>query len=267
MKKFNLFILSLVLIVFMSVLFSDFCNAQILSGNVNKEDFLEKSHIVVDGATGNPVSGAEVSIPSAGIFAKTNDSGQFKLDGSFNSPMILSVQADGYKPFSITINEGKISNPLTIAISKLFGNEMVIDSEIHHLGDDNFSEKSANAEDFKLKAESPDFFKEFFVEKLDSNSNPILKIGTIIGLDTKIAHRVAGKTGIKAYSSAIRVYINSKKIGDIKINGDNQEIPLSKSILKQNSTNTIRIETGVNQQATSYIDYDDMEFMNILLIF
>ena len=65
----------------------------------------------------------------------------------------------------------------------------------------------------------------------------------------------------------MRIYINSKKIGEIKINADNQEISLPKGILKQNSANTIRIETGVNQQARTYVDYDDMEFMNILLAF
>lgn len=262
MKKFNIFILSLLL-----ALLSNFCKAEMLSGNVNKEDFLEKSHIVVDGATGNPVADAEVSIPTEGIYTKTNNSGQFKLDASFKTPTILSVQANGYKPFSLTIDETKTSNPLIIVVTKLFGNEIVIDSEIHHLGDDNYSEKSANAEDFKLKSESSDFSKKFFVEKFNSNSNPILKIGTIIGIDTKIAHKLEGKTNIKTYSSPMRIYINSKKIGEIKINADNQEIPLPKNILKSNFNNTIRIETGVNQQARTYVDYDDMEFMNILLAF
>jgi len=262
MKKLNIFILSLFF-----ALLSSFCKAEILSGNINKEDFLEKSHIVIDGATGNPVAGAEVSLPTKGIFTKTNNSGQFKLDASFKDPSILSVQADGYKPFSLTIDENGNKKPLTIAISKLFGNEIVIDSEIHHLGDDNFSEKSANAEDFKLSSESSDFSKEFYVDKFNSNSNPVLKIGTIIGLDTKTAHRIDGKGGIKASSSPMRIYVNSKKVGEIKINGDNQEILLPKNLLKANSTNKIHIETGINQQAKTYVDYDDMEFMNLLLIF
>jgi len=264
MKKFNIFILSFLLASLMSVTCPYICKAEILSGNVDKEEFLGTSHMVVDGATGNPVADAEVSVPTEGIFTKTNNSGQFKLDASFKAPAILSVQANGYAPFSLTINE--TGNPLTIVITKLFGNEIVIDNEIHHLGDDNYSEKSANAEDFKLQSESSGFSKEFFVEKFDSNSNPVLKIGAIIGIDTKIAHKLEGKK-IKTYSSPIRIYVNSKKIGEIKINGDNQEIPLPKSLLRQNSTNTIRVETGVNQQARTYVDYDDMEFMNILLAF
>jgi len=264
MKKFNIFILSLLLASFTSLASPCICRAEILSGNVNKEEFLEKSHIVVDGATGNPVVGAEVSVPSEGIFTKTNNSGQFKLDASFKAPAILSVQASGYSPFSLTINE--TGNPLVIVVTKLFGNEIIIDSEIHHLGDDNFSEKSANAGDFKLESEGAGFSKEFFVEKFDTKSNPALKIGAVIGIDTKISHKVEGKK-IKTYSSPMRIYINSKKIGEIKINADNQEISLPKGILKQNSANTIRIETGVNQQARTYVDYDDMEFMNILLAF
>ena len=267
MKKFNVFILFLSLIVFINICFCVFCSAQTLSGNINKEEFLEKSHIVVDGITGNPVSGAEVSIPAEGLFTRTNYSGQFKLDTSFKGPAILSVKANGYKPFSLTIGESKNGNPLTIAITKLFGNEIVIDSEIHQRGDDNYSKKSANAEDFKLQSEGADFFKEFFVAKVDNKSNPVLKIGTIIGLDTKMAHIVDGKARIKAYSSSMQLYINSKKVTDIKINGDDQEIPLPVKLLKQNSNNTILIKTGINQQATSYVDYDDMEFMNLLLAF
>ena len=75
------------------------------------------------------------------------------------------------------------------------------------------------------------------------------------------------KARIKAYSSSMQLYINSKKVTDIKINGDDQEIPLPVKLLKQNSNNTILIKTGINQQATSYVDYDDMEFMNLLLAF
>ena len=267
MKKFAVFTVSLLFAMLININFTDFCSAQTLSGNINKEEFLEKSHIVVDGATGNPVSGAEVSIPAEGIYTKTGDSGQFRLDGSFKGPVILSVKADGYKPFSLTINENSPNNPLIITITKLFGNETVIDNEIHHLGDDNYSEKSANAEDFKLKTEGAVFFKRFFVKKFDTKSNPVLKIGSIIGLDTQIAHKIDGKTKIQNYSSPMRVYINSKKIGEININGDNQEISLPENILKSNSFNTLEIKTGVNQQAIDHIDYDDMEFMNLLLVF
>jgi len=267
MKKFNIFITTLVFITIINGSFSGFCKAQTISGNINKEEFLGKSHIVVDGSTGLPVADAKVSIPTKGIFAKTNNSGRFNLDISFKSPTIISVQAYGYKPFSLTINENKDKSPLIIVVEKLFGNEIVIDTEIHHLGDDNFSKKSANAEDFKLNADGADFFKEFFIEKFDAKTPAVLKIGSIIGLDTKMAHRVSGKSKIKAFSSSMQVYINSKNIGEIKINGDNQEILLPKNLLKGNSSNTIRIKTGINQQAASYIDYDDMEFMNLLLVF
>lgn len=267
MKKFIIFIISLFLISAINIGFSSFCPAKILSGNIDKDEYLGKTHTVVDGVTGNPVSGAEISVPTEGIFTKTNNSGQFKLDASFKSPVILSVQADGYKPFSLTINEGKINSPLMIVINKLSINENVIDSDIHHLGDDNYSEKSANAGDFKLSSEGPEFSRKFFVEKLTPDMTPVLKIGTIIGIDTNLAHKIEGKNKIKAYSTPLQVYLNSKKIAEIRINGDNQEISLPKALLKPNSYNTILLETGVNQQAATYIDYDDVEFMNVMIIY
>jgi hypothetical protein len=240
--------------------------AEVISGNVNKEEFREKANVVVDGMTGNPVSDAEVSIPTEGIFTKTNNYGEFKLEASLKSPVILSVKADGYKPFSLTINESKTKNPLIIVVTKLFGNETIIDSEVHHLGDNKFSASSANAKDFNLKAHEPYFFKEFFVETLDSKDKAVLKIGSIIGLDTEIAKKLGQSNITISSSTPTNVYLNSQKIGEIKINGDNQEIRLPKNILRPNSYNTLKIETGINQQTTSYTDYDDMEFMNLLMV-
>lgn len=266
MKKFNIFIIFL-LAIFLSINFSNFCNAKVLTGNINKEDFFKKSHIVVDGATGNPVSEAEISIPTEGIYTQTNDNGEFRLAASsFKKPAILSVNANGYKPFSLTLDENKISKPLIIVITKLFSNETVIDKELHHLGDNKFSSNSANSGDFNSKAEGSYFFKEFFIEKIDLKNDTVLKLGSIIGLDTEMAKKLGQSKVTISASSPVILYLNSKKIGEIKINGDNQEIPLPESILRANSYNTIRIETGINQESKNSIDYDDMEFMNLLLI-
>lgn len=267
MKKLNIFVISILIIIFFNINSSNFCKAEMLSGNVNKEDFLEKSNLVIDGITGNPVSDAEISIPKEGIFTKTNDSGKFQLDANFKSPTILSVKADGYKPFSLTINEGKIKTPLIIVVTKLFENELIIDSKIHHLGDNKFSSNSANAGDFNSKTQGPYFFKEFFIEKIDLKSDAVLKIGSIIGLDTEVAKRSGQSKVNTSSSSPVKIYVNSKKITEIKINGDNQEIHLPKNILRPNSYNTIRIETGINQAEMTYVDYDDMEFMNLFIVF
>lgn len=257
--------ISLILAFLLSVFFSGVCIATTLSGNIDKEDFLENSSVVVDGLTGNPVPDAEISIPTQGFFARTNHWGQFKLDASMKSPVILSVKADGYKPFSLTVNESQTKKPLTIVITKLFNNEIVIDSQLHHLGDDKFSHSSANVDDFRLKSEGPYFFKEFYIENLSSKNAPVLNLGSIIGLDTPMAKRLFQSKVASSASSPLKVYLNSQKIGEIKINGDNQEIPLPKNILRSNAYNTIRIETGTNQSSVSYVDYDDMEFMNLIL--
>ena len=264
MEKIKLLVLLLISFL-ISLFFSGFSTAKILSGNINKEDYLENAHVVIDGRNGGPVSNAEVSIPSKGFFTKTNSYGQFKLDASLDGPAILSVQADGYKPFSLTVNEQSVKDPLIVVITKLFNNEIVIDNSLHHLGDDKFSSSSANFYDFRSKSEGPYFFKEFYLDKVNPKETPVLSLGSIIGLDTSMAKRLAQSKSTISASSPVNIFLNSQKIGEIKINGDNQGIPLPKSLLRPNSYNTIRIETGINQAAREYTDYDDIEFMNIVL--
>lgn len=266
MKKNNIFINYLLTIIFCTS-FPSICHAKILAGNINKEDFLEKPHVVIDGATGNPVSGAKISIPSAGIFARTNNSGEFNLDGNFRNPVIMSVKADGYKPFSLTVSEGSLNKPLMLIITKLAGNENVIDSQLHHLGDDNYSANSANSGDFKQKSEGHYFFKEFYVGKIPVNNAAILKLGSIIGLDTEMAKAYGQSKFSISSSTTASVYLNSKKVGEININEDDKEIYLNKKLLRANSYNTLRIETGINKASRHSIDYDDFEFMNLLLVF
>jgi len=255
----------LFLTIIASMLFAGNCSAKILAGNINKEELLEKAHTVLDGATGNPVPDAEISIPSEGISLKTNNNGQFKLDATFRGPSILSVKADGYKPFSMTINESKLKSPLIIVVTKLLANETIIDTKIHHLGDDNYSANSANSGDFKEKAEGGYYLKEFYVGKINPKVDAVLKFGTIIGLDTEMAKKL-GQSNIKSsFSTPTKVYLNTQKVGELRINGDNQEIFLPRNLLRPDSYNVIRIETGVNT-ASRNIDYDDMEFMNLMLI-
>jgi NDP-sugar pyrophosphorylase family protein len=132
-------------------------------GGVEKEEYLKQNglNIVVDKITGEPIRNAQVSIPSKGVFVRTNGDGYFSLDVDLQGPAILSVKADGYKPFSLTISKDSFDNPLIVGISKQSANELVIDSSLHHLGDDNFSSASANAGDFKLNSKGSYFSKAF----------------------------------------------------------------------------------------------------------
>ena len=257
-----------VVIIFFAVLdFPVKSYAQALTGAVERENFLrQKINKIVDTSTGKPVSSAQISIPSKGIITHSDNNGFFSLNADINAPSILSVMADGYKPFTLTLDNTNIQNPLTIGISKKTDKDMIIDSAWHHLGDDNFAPDSANAENFKLKAQGPFFSKKFHIGNINKNQDIILKIGSVVGLDTEMAKRL-GQSKVKiSVASPARIFLNSKKIANININGDNQEISISSDVLIPNSLNEIRIMTGHNL-ATSYIDYDDMEFMNLILEF
>ena len=60
-------------------------------------------------------------------------------------------------------------------------------------------------------------------------------------------------------------FFNNQKIADLKINGDHQEIKLPKNLIKQNQQNQIMIKTGKNLFQHSYVDYDDIELMNLAI--
>jgi hypothetical protein len=240
-----------------------------LSGSVEEEHYIQfdKTNTVVDASTGQPISNAIVSIPSHGITVQTNQKGEFNLNTSINKQAILSINAKGYKPFSLTINEKETLKPLTLGITKETGRETVIDSNLHHLGDDTFSKDSANAAEFRLKSTGPFFHKEFYIDKLEKNSNVVLKIGSLIGVDTEIARRLNQGNTLNGISSPTKIYLNSHKIGELKINGDNQEIPVPVQLLNQDSFNQIVIETGQNLYSKKKVDHDDIEFINLVLEF
>jgi len=244
------------------------CYSRPLSGSVEEEKYIQQGQTssVLDSITGEPVPNAIVSIPSKGIFTKTDKYGRFGLNTNLSGPDILSVNASGYKPFSVTINENSLKKPFVIIISKETGKELVIDSSLHHLGDNNFSEDSANANEFRLKSSGPFFVKDFFVNGKYSGKSASLKIGSVIGVDTHLAKRLNQNKIITSVSSPVQIFINSQKIGEIRINGDNQTIIFPSNILKFNSQNQIIVQTGKNL-STSYVDFDDMEFMNLILEF
>lgn len=242
-------------------------NAATLSGAVNENQVIQigKGFKVVDSQTGNPISNAVVSMPSLGIKTKTNSDGYFTLNANLNGPVILGINADGYNPFSITIDKEGINKPLTIGLSKNESNILVVDETLRHLGDNNFSLNSANAFDFQKRATGPTFSKKFYVGSFAQKDYINLKIGSIIGLDTLISKKLSG-ANINSYSTPASIYLNGQKIGEIRINGDNQQIKFLSNLLIQNSYNEITIQTGQNEIAR-YTDFDDIEFMNILISF
>lgn len=238
-----------------------------LFGNVEEQYQLQKAPTgyIKDAFTGDGIDGAKVSIPDKGISTTTNSDGSFNLNiegqqGNF----ILSVKKDGYLPFALNAKIDDFSKPFELFVEQLQG-QIVIDSEIHHLGDNNFSQYSANASSFKLPSEGATYLKEFYIESIPKKQM-IIKIGSIIGLDT-MASRQLGQSNIDTYSSPLGIFVNSIKIAEIAINADNKEIPIPTSVLKPHSNNLLVIQTGVNQalRYSNSIDYDDIEFLNLIL--
>jgi len=254
----------LILLILYFICYSS-AHGGILSGNVSKEEYLRQNglNLVRDSETGQPIKGAEISAPSQGITTFSDENGYFKLELSPAKSFILAVKKEGYTPFSLTISTIGQKNPLMIAIKRKSENDLVIDSALHHLGDDNFALNSSNASKFRLRAESPNFTKKFYIGNILNKHAVYLKIGSIIGLDTDIEHKLSN-IEINSSSTPASVYINGIKITELRINGDNQSIIIPMHALKSNSENVITIETGVNK-ASRKRDYDDIEFLNLIL--
>jgi len=238
-----------------------FALATVKEGGIEKREIMNFNQII-DAQTGQGIPKAKVSVPALKFVTVTDDDGRFNLNAKLNSPAILSVQKDGYKPFSLTITEtGK--QPLIIGIEKSSLKDIVVETSMIHLGDDSFSTNSANADDFTTKSAGANYTKEFNIPALKTGQNVILMIGSIIGIDTLTARSIGQSHVRTAYASPPEIWCNGNKICELNINGDNQQITIPRGILKQNGKNSLTIRAGKNLMQTAYIDYDDIEFTNL----
>ena len=171
------------------------------------------------------------------------------------------IEKEGYKVFSLTVDNNVLKNPLKLGIEKSNPFDFQISADIIHLGDNLFSDNSANSSEFRLSANGSYLAQKFAKPKFSQNQTVVLNIGTIIGLDTKKAKELGQNKIAKVYSSATEVFVNGHKIGTIEINGDNIEIPIPKNILRED--NELIIRAGRNLFQTQYVDYDDIELANI----
>lgn len=218
---------------------------------------------VVDAKTNAPIEGALISIPQINYRTKTDENGAFALNATINGDTIMSVQKDGYRPFSITIDKNIASKPLILGIQKSDVMDVVIDEDMIHLGDDTFSKESANSSEFRLKSIGPTYLKRFKMTSNTLNYDNYLVIGSIIGIDTELAKKMKQNTISNSFSSPPEVFFNGKKIAQIRLNGDNQKIKLPKAAIKPDDVNEIVIQTGINLFQKARLDYDDIELMNI----
>ncbi len=231
-----------------------------ITGQVEKAGILSQNQ-VIDVQTGFGVPNAKITVPSNGYQTTTDSNGVFQLNTTISKPVILSVEKENYRPFSITVGKELLENPLRLGIEQAHANDIVIEKELCHLGDNVFSQTSANSSEFKSKSSGPFYSKKFSISSVGKDEEAYLIIGSIIGLDTKMAKELGQNSVRSVYSSPAEVYFNGQKIGELNVNGDNQEISIPKPLLRP--TNEITIKTGHNLFQKTHIDYDDIEIMNL----
>lgn len=237
-----------------------FCG--IFQGGVSKEGIVGP-HQVIDAKTNVPISGAKISLPQDGYSTYTDSNGNFQLNADIAGQTVLSVEKPGYKPFSLTVNQALASKPIILGIQKATPKDITIETHMFHLGDNSYSELSANAGEFKVKSVGPYYSKYFKLPEVVPGSKVTLVIGSIIGIDTMLAKSMGQNRVSSAYASAPEVYFNGKKIAEIEINGDGQRVNIPSTLIKPNQKNEVTIKTGRNMTQTAYVDYDDIEFMNL----
>ena len=234
-----------------------------ISGEIKRETPRDKN-IIYDVINNSPVAGATVKLPSKHYSTITDKDGTFQLGTHIDAPTIMSVEKDGYKPYSISLSSLE-NNPISIGIEKTSPNDIIIETDVIHLGDDSYSYNSAHSYDFSLKSMGAFYSKEFRISPIKAEENVILSIGSIIGIDTPQAIKLGQSNVRTSYSSPPEIFCNGNKIAEIKINGDNQKIHIPSAILKGSDIVNITIKTGRNLFKQSSIDFDDIEFTNLIL--
>ena len=266
MKSFvRIFTVFFVMICFMQPNYSE-----VITGNVAKngtKNETKKQHKVVDANSQKGIPFATVKIPTKNYETKTDNNGFFELNADISGSTIMSVEKQGYRPFSITVDKENISKPIIIGIEKTQLSDLSLESDVIHLGDNNYSEKSANSGEFKLRSSGPFYSKTFKILQVGADENAYFVIGSVIGVDTLLARNMGQSHVVTSYASPAQIYFNGQKIGEIKYNSDGQQVLLPKQLIKQNGDNEITIKTGKNLFQKAYIDYDDIEVANLHIEF
>ena len=253
---------SVALLAIIILIFSGSVNAETVEGGVTKTGAVSGNR-VLDHATNQPVANAAITLPKLQYQTYTDENGAFHLGTAINGPTVMSVEKEGYRPYSLTINQNSASKPLVVSIQKSNANDISLETEMMHLGDNTYSKSSANSGDFRISAAGPFYSKTFTMAATALNKTNYLVIGSIIGIDTAMA-RAMGQNNVKnSFSSPPEVFFNGNKIAEIHLNGDGQRVKIPSNLIKPNSKNEITIKTGRNLMQTAYTDYDDIEIMNL----
>lgn len=248
------------ILLFTFLFFNLASNAAPLQANISKEGKAGVNKIV-DSQTSQPIQGARITLPQKNYQTKTTSDGSFALKTDISGPTILSIEKEGYNPFTLTIDEVVASRPIVVGIEKTNPLNITVDKDMFHLGDNVYSDDSANAGEFRVKCAGPFYTKNIKIDR--ATDSTYLVIGSIIGVDTKMAKSMGQNKIVNAYASAPEIFFNGNKIAEIMVNGDGQRFKIPKNLIKSGQSNEITIKTGRNLMQTAYIDYDDIEFMNL----
>lgn len=138
-----------------------------------------------------------------------------------------------------------------MSIEKSTPKDITIETSMFHLGDNNYSDNSANASEFQVRPIGPYYSKKVSIPTISSGTKVNLVIGSIIGIDTLMARSLGQNKVNNAYSSPPEVYFNGNKIADIQLNGDGQKIRVPYNLIKQNQMNEITIKKNRPQHAAN----------------
>lgn len=219
---------------------------------------------VIDSVTGTPVEGAVVDVPDKGYRTFTDKKGRFGLPDDAIEPgkqAILSIEKAGYTPFSVTVSKEKFPD-FPLKLTKQI-QVLVLDNKIHHLGDGSFSAQSAGAGGFRRRSEGPSLKMMFNMNGQTLSDFPKLVVGSIVGLDTQMAHMVS-RNPISAHASPLLIRFNGQLIAQVAVNGDAQEIKIPVALIRQVGSNTVEITAGFHYPEPGRLDYDDMELMHVV---
>lgn len=251
-----------IIIILCALLFSvSFSFADVISGKVRQDEKLYAQNQVVDAESGQPVDKARVSIPKQRYETYSDADGKFELNTKIDSTTVLSVEKEGFRPYSLTIDKNSLNQPLKLGIERSKPSDIQLEAHLFHLGDDVFADTSANSGDFKIKSAGTFFTKRFRMSQISQKEEAVLVIGSVIGLDTKLAKEMGQNRIAHVYSSPAEIIFNGQKIGELNINGDNQEIIIPKNLIR--ADNEVTVRTGRNLFQHAYIDYDDIELANL----
>lgn len=252
------------LIILIALMLAMPVNAEIFTGGVEKTG-IGNSSVILDAQTNLPVEQVKITVPSENYTTYTDANGTFNLSAKLNTPAILSVEKEGYRPYSLTVDKTMKSKPIVVSIEKSSVDDVIVTQGWYHLGDNSFSLNSANCKDFHGTATGSYYTQNFKISSNPTIKKYVLIIGSIIGIDSLMAQKM-GQNAIRAsYSSPPEIYFNGIKIASVELNGDSQRFELPRNLVRRGMENEIMIKTGKNMSSDK-IDYDDIEFMNLSVV-